>query len=215
MGSQVELVALLYPDFVTASGRWSPDESTLLINGLELLAVHKAVSHWVRHLRNKIVSLSTDYSTVVAYIKLQGGLHSLTLILQVWELLLFAQANNILLQACHIPGKLNVLADSLSTKDQILPTEWSLHPAVFSKICSVFGVPQYYFFATRWYHKLPQFVSPVPDPLAPAVDALSWSWPRTLLYAFPPTALVPAVLQKILLDGATVLLVCPLRPSKS
>ncbi len=76
-------------------------------------------------------------------------MHSLTLNLQVRELLLFAQANNILLQARHIPGKLNVLADSLSRKDQILPTEWSLHPAVFSKICSVFGVPQYDLFATR------------------------------------------------------------------
>ncbi len=207
--------AHLYPDFDTASGLWSPEESALHINVLELLAVHRADSHWVRLLRNKTVSVSTDNSTVVTYIKHQGGMHSLTLNLQVRELLLFAQANNILLQARHIPGKLNVLADSLSRKNQILPTEWSLHPTVFSKICSVFGVPQYDLFATRWNHKLPQFVSPVPDPLASAVDALSWSWPRTLLYAFPPTALVPAVLQKILLDGATVLLVCPLRPTKS
>ena len=38
------------------------------------------------------------------------------------------------------------------------------------------GIPLLDMFATRWNHKLPPFVSPVPDPSAMAVDALSMSW---------------------------------------
>ena len=43
-------------------------------------------------------------------------------------------------------------------------------------------------FATRYNHKLPQFVSPVPDPQAWAVGALSLSWEGLDPYAFPPAA---------------------------
>ena len=59
--------------------------------------------------------------------------------------------------------------------------EWSLHPEVFKAICS-----QVDLFATRFNNKLPQFVSPVLDPQAWAVDALSLSWENLDPYAFPP-----------------------------
>ena len=39
-------------------------------------------------------------------------------------------------------------------------------------------------------NKLPLFVSPVPDPMATAVDALSLSWENLDAYAFPPTACI-------------------------
>ena len=42
-------------------------------------------------------------------------------------------------------------------------------------------------FATRFNNKVPLFVSPVPDPMATAVDALSLSWEDLDAYAFPPT----------------------------
>ena len=51
-------------------------------------------------------------------------------------------------------------------------------------------------FATRWNHKLPLFVFPVPDLSAMAVDALSMSWKALLAYAYPPPALLPRVLEK-------------------
>ena len=53
--------------------------------------------------------------------------------------------------------------------------EWSLHPEVFQAICSRWHQPQLDLFAARFNNKLPQFVSPVPDPQAWAVDALSLS----------------------------------------
>ena len=42
-------------------------------------------------------------------------------------------------------------------------------------------------FATR-FNKLPQFVSPIPDPQAWAVDALSLSWENLDPYAFPTSS---------------------------
>ena len=52
----------------------------------------------------------------------------------------------------------------------------ALLPNVFQQICIRWHFPQIDLFATRFNHKLPQFVSPVPDSLAVAVDALTLPW---------------------------------------
>ena len=52
-------------------------------------------------------------------------------------------------------------------------------------------------FATRFNNKVPLFVSPVPDPMATAVDALSLSWEDLDAYAFPPTAILGKVVEKL------------------
>ena len=78
---------------------------------------------------------------------------------------------------------------------QTMETEWSLLPEVFQLICSWWHQPQMDLFATRFNNKLPQFVSPVPDPIAWAVDALSLPWEDLDLYAFPPVAILGKVLK--------------------
>ena len=55
---------------------------------------------------------------------------------------------------------------------QTIQTEWFLLPEVFQSICNRWHQPQINLFATR-FNKLTQFVSPILDPLAWAVDALS------------------------------------------
>ena len=67
----------------------------------------------------------------------------------------------------------SVVADKLSKVGQTIQTEWSLLQEVFQTICSRWHRPQIDRFATRFNNKLPLFVSPVPDSLATAVDALS------------------------------------------
>ena len=59
----------------------------------------------------------------------------------------------------------------LSRLGQTIQTEWSLLPEVFQAICNRWHQSQIDLFATRINNKLAQFVSPVPDPLAWAVDA--------------------------------------------
>ena len=52
-------------------------------------------------------------------------------------------------------------------------------------------------FATRLNHRLPLYVSPIPDQKALSIDALSMDWNRIHAYAFPPFHLIPAVKDSI------------------
>ena len=97
----------------------------------------------------------------------------------------------------HIPGRLNVVADKLSRLGQTIQTEWSLLPEVFQTICSRWHRPQIDLFAMRFNNKLRLFFSPVPDPLATAVDALSLPWEDLDAYAFPPAAILGKVVEKL------------------
>ena len=60
----------------------------------------------------------------------------------------------------------DVMADLLSRSNQVQSTEWSLHPQVFKQICQKWFTPHVDLFATHLNHKLPLYVSPVPDPKA-------------------------------------------------
>ena len=59
------------------------------------------------------------------------------------------------------------------------------------------GTGRRYLFATRFNSKLPRFVSPVPEPLAWAVDALSLPWEDLDTCAFPPVAILGKVVEKL------------------
>ena len=109
----------------------------------------------VRKLMGLTVLAASDNSTVVSYINKQGGTRSIQLCRLTKKLLLMCQANQIVLRARHIPGKLNVLADILSRPSQLSGTEWSVHPSVFRALTREWGIPLLDLFATRWNHKLP------------------------------------------------------------
>ena len=107
------------------------------------------------------------------------------------------QSERVVLKARHIPGRLNVIADKLSRQGQIIQTEWSLHQEVFNLLVQTWHRPQVDMFATKYNCKLAQYVSPVPDPNAWAVDALTVSWENLDMYAFPPVALLGKVVSKL------------------
>ena len=117
------------------------------------------------------------------------------------RLLTWCHPRGIVLRARHIPGRLNVIADKLSRHSQVIQTEWSLSLQVFNLLFSNWDLPQVDLFATRFNHKLPQFVSPVPDPAAWAVDALSIPWGNLDVYAFPPVSLLNQVASKVMDQG--------------
>ena len=183
---------------LTARGSWSVPESKLHINYLELKAVFLALKEFQDLCIGKIVLVATDNTTVVAYINKEGGMRSGPLCALLWRILTWCSHRQVTLKARHIPGHLNVIADKLSRLGQTIQTEWSLLPEIFQRICSRWHRPQIDLFATRFNHKLPQFVSPVPDTLAVAVDALTLPWEDLDAYAFPPTAILGKVVEKLL-----------------
>ena len=180
-----------------ARGTWSLPESKLHINHLELKAVFLALKEFRTLICNKTVLIATDNTTVVSYINKEGGMKSGSLCALLWRILSWCTRQQVTLRARHIPGRLNVIADKLSRLGQTIQTEWSLHPAVFQAVCARWHQPQVDLFATRFNNKLPQFVSPVPDPQAWAVDALSLSWEDLDPYAFPPAAILGKVVEKL------------------
>ena len=101
------------------------------------------------------------------------------------------------LTATFVPGKLKVLADSLSRKGQIIHSERTFHKGTLSQISLFWEFPHIDLFSTGLNNRLPIFISPFKDPLAWVVDAMSLSWERMIAYAFPPIPLLMKVLLKM------------------
>ena len=156
-----------------------------------------ALQHWVSVSQGHQVMIATDNNTVVAYINKQAGTHSHTLLRPVVDLFLWLQTQDIAIRARHIPGCLNVIADRLSGLNQPITTEWRLHPDIVNQIFGTWGTPAVDMFATVHSTHLPQFLSPVPEPRALVIDALSQDWQGRSMYMFPPFPLLSKVIQKL------------------
>ena len=200
-----------------AQGLWSIQQFKLHINVLELKAVLLALKTFVPQLpiQQRIIQVASDNTTVCAYINKQGGTRFWDMFALSCHLFAFCQKNKVVLSARHVPGVMNLVADQLSRSQQILHTEWSLNTQIFRWLSLIDFHPQIDLFATRFNHKLPLYVSPVPDPQALAVDALEMNWSGLLLYSFPPTALCLVVVKKFMnSQSCRMLLVAPFWETK-
>ena len=110
-GAHVEPEGLLF------HGLWTEDQSRLHINVLEMKAIFLSLTRAAHRVKNSTVLVSTDNTTVVAYIRHQGGTHSTDLSEEVSNILNLCLAHNIQLLAKHIPGRFNTLADRMSRMD--------------------------------------------------------------------------------------------------
>ncbi|XP_068220009.1 uncharacterized protein [Palaemon carinicauda] len=118
---------------------WSETQKNLHINHKELLAVLLALKSFEGSVTNKVVQVNADNTTALAYITKQGGTHSMSLYETAKNLLLWARERNVILMTRFIQGEKNVMADSLSRRGQILPTEWTLHLQVCKSLWWLWG----------------------------------------------------------------------------
>ncbi|KAI2647353.1 ORF V: Enzymatic polyprotein [Labeo rohita] len=177
-----------------------------------MLAVFRALKHFLPDLRDRHVLVRTDNTSVVSYINHQGGLRSRPLYKLAHQILVWSQGKLLSLRAVYVPGHLNLGADILSRQGP-RPGEWMLHPEVVKQIWRVFGPAQVDLFATRENTQCSLWYSLVhPAPLG--LDAMVQTWPRLRLYAFPPIALLPGVLERVRRDGVSLLLVAPYWPGR-
>ena len=198
-----------YLEQSSTKGLWSNQEKRLHINVLELKAFSLALRRFMDQCQNQTVLVATDNSTVVAYINKQGGTHSAEMCALLWKIMTWCHHYHIILKARHIPGCLNVMADLLSRSNQVQLTEWSLHPQVFKQICHKWFTPHVDLFTTHLNHKLPLYVPPIPDLKAWDVDALNINWMGLTAYAYPPTALLHRVIQKIRQCHYLIIVIAP------
>ena len=114
-----------------SGGRWSPGESTLHINVLEMNAVLLGVETFLRHERDITLKILSDNCTTVSYINKMGGTKSMKCnMLATRELWRWAEERKIWLIASYIPGRLNVEAD-FESRHFSGDTEWSLNESIF------------------------------------------------------------------------------------
>ena len=202
--------AHLEPEGLLCHGVWTPVQSVLHINILEMKAILLALKQCHQYVANSTVLIATDNSSVVSYLKKQGGTHSPSLCMEVWDTLLWCNQEGIDLLVRHLPGKSNILADRLSRLSKPIATEWTLDQTICNSILSMTGFPNVDLFATRLNKRLPLYVSPIPDANALAIDAMSVNWDGMHAYAFPPFALIPVIINKIRQHHCKIVLVAPL-----
>ena len=207
-GAHVEPEGLLF------HGLWTEDQSRLHINVLEMKAIFLSLTRGVHKVKNSTVLVSTDNTTVVAYIRHQGGTHSTVLSDEVWNILNLCLAHNIQLLAKHIPSRFNTLADPMSRIDIQISTEWTLNQEIANKIFQIMDFPSIDLFATRLNHRLPLYVSPISDQKALSIDAISIDWNPIHAYAFPPFHLIQTVINKIRISQCRIVLIAPLWPDR-
>ena len=171
---------------------WSEQEKLLHINLLEMKALFLALQSF-----QELVTAMCDNSTVGAYVNKQGGTVSRSLCSLARQLLRWAESLDIHRDAKYLPGQSNVLADLLSRRDQVIGTEWSLHPRVARDLLRHWGSPSIDLFAMSYNAKLPLYCSLVPDPQAVFKDEFRHPWDNMDIYAFPPFPLVGRVVARV------------------
>ncbi|KAG8537840.1 hypothetical protein GDO81_023728 [Engystomops pustulosus] len=196
-----------------AQGPWTPSLAKKPSNYRELRAVWEALKSNPLLVKNRHVHILTDNTTVVSYLRRQGGTRSVALSSLTRTIFFWAEENLLSLSATHLRGVLNTEADFLSRR-VISPNEWCLNQEIFSQLTELWGTPQVDLFATRENSMCHLYFSLEAREPKDRLDAFSHPWTEPLSYAFPPIPLVARVLRKILMDQARVILICPNWPKK-
>ncbi|KAK7115603.1 hypothetical protein V1264_001441 [Littorina saxatilis] len=198
----------------TTFGLWTQTQVKWHINLLELEAVFLALTEFLPFVKGEHVLVHSDNTTVVSYLNKQGGSRSLPLSHRACEILMWSHNHGVVLSAKYLPGRLNVLADSLSRSSKIVHTEWTITHQALLRLWAQAEKPSIDLFATRYSRSLPMFVSPFPDPEAWEVNALEISWSGLHAYAFPPIPHLGRVLRKADMERPSLILVAPNWPSQ-
>lgn len=198
----------------SVNGRWTEEEHQLHINVRELKAVFLALKVFVKEVRGKHVKVFCDNTTAVTYINEMGGTKSMAcnrVCIDIWNWCLDNQA---WITCSYIPGSENFLPDTASRKFNDRH-EWKLDEHIFSKLCSIFGIPNIDLFATRLNRQVSQFCSWRPDPETKYCDAFTLNWENFgLVYIFPPFSLIARCLQKLRAERARGWMIVPLWPTQ-
>ena len=114
--------------------------------GGSLVSFRKASTHQPTRIEGSfsgstILQKASDNTSVVAYINKQSGTRSAELCALMWRILTCCNRNSVTLRARHIPGSLNIIADSLCRRTRS-NQQWSFSPQIFKQISKLWEGPQ-------------------------------------------------------------------------
>lgn len=197
----------------TARGSWTPAESQMHINHLELLAALFGLKSFAKSVSNIHILLRIDNTTAIAYINRMGGVQNPRLndvAFQIWQ---FCESANLFVFASYIRSAENTDADAESRKLDI-ETEYELAQDAFYNITSQLGYPEVDLFASRTNFKCRRYFSWKCDPESEVIDAFTVPWTNLNFYAFPPFSIILKALQKIIRDESEGIMVVPAWPGQ-
>ena len=198
---------------VHLAGSWSPLSSRFSINHRELLAVLLALrgipsfssgscSGGVLRQHHRLGVPQEARGHALRHAQHRGSVDPQVL----------REDSQIQLLPQFIPGKMNVLADSLSRKNQVIGSKWTLCVEAFRHLLHLWPAT-IDLFATSLNHRLPVYFSPMVDPQSVGTDAMLQSWDSLQAYAFPPFGLLSRVLVKVWQSkGLELTLIAPFWP---
>ena len=161
-----------------------------------MFAVRQAVAEVLDTLPGSSVMVKSDNRTVVSFINNQGGTKSLSLLTDTGLLLELAQTHSFSISARYLPGKYNGLADILSRQSSL--PDWHLSSNVTQALFQRWGLPGIGLFASRQSAVVRRYAAvDMRDLHADFSDAFSRPWNVGLAWVFPPSALMPRVLQHL------------------
>ena len=189
---------------------WDQQERKLHITQLEARGAKLGVIAHLSQVRKnhyKSLVLRTDSASLAAAITRERS-HSAKIRTEISKIFEHARAAGVTVSAVHVPGEQN-RADGLSR----LPRErqaYSIARYIAKDLIRKYN-PTTDAFASSWNHILPEWWSWRHHPGASAVDAFAQRWKirGKLLYINPPWTLIPKVLQKLIRDQATAVIVVP------
>ena len=185
-------------DNKSTQGLWNEEERKLHINALEIKAVLLGITSLCKEISNVHLQIQLDNTTGVTYINNLGGTRSRMCNSITKDIIKWCKKKKIWVTACHIAGKDNIQADTLSRQINT-NIEWMINNDDFKLICDQYGKPDIDLFANRLNNKLDKYMSYHPDPHAYAIDAFAHRW-NGYVYIFPPFNLIPRILRKLLED---------------
>ena len=197
---------------VSTGGHWSVEESTHHINYLELLAAFLALKTFANIQKGPIL-LRMDNISAVTPINQKGGTHSTqlsNLALEVWEWCLQRQLT---IQAEHLPGSLNLVADSRVQNDEgsvRLNDKSKNFPA--NSVSRTITNRSFCISPDKTATPLLQLETGSSCRSTEATDAFTQNWAQARGFANSPWCLISRCRNQIKQQQARVLVVTPLWP---
>lgn len=152
------------------------------------------------------VALRID-STVALYCINNYSSRSPLLVAALRRLYTVAKRLSITLSGTWVASVANLRADTLSRdRDR---TDWRLAPYLFQVLSQRYGTFDIDLFATHLNTHCPTFYSSPASPGCAAINSLEQCWAEGNLWANPPFSKIELVLDKIVEDKATVVLILP------
>ena len=199
---------------VRTGGLFSGDEMDSHINILEAKAVLFGLKALCTDEVGNHIKILSDNSATVGALNNMGSARSPELDAAIKESWDWALRRDIWLSSAHIPGKFNVEADEESRKTESR-LEWKLNEVLFTETVKYLHfTPEVDLFASRINKQLVRFCAFRPDPDAEVIDAFSVDWGDIKFYAFPPFNIINRVLQKVVADKATGIIIVPEWPTQ-